>query len=93
METIRGFDIKKIFSKEEDPTEVEKIFEQDCADFVKSVCNHIPKHLYSKLKELLQIQIENAMLIAYLKGYLRATQKYSDKSEQEVKMLKELFKF
>jgi hypothetical protein len=93
METIRDFDIKKIFSKEGDHTEVEKLFEQDCADFVKSVCDHIPRHLHSKIKELLQIQIENAMLIAYLKGYLRATQKYADKSEQEVKMLKKLFKF
>ena len=93
METIRDFDIKKIFSKEGESTEVENFFEQDCADFVKSVCDHIPRHLHSKIKELLQIQIENAMLIAYLKGYLRATQKYADKSEQEVKMLKKLFKF
>ena len=93
METIGDFDIKKVFSKEEESTEVENFFEQDCADFVKSVCDHIPRHLHSKIKELLQIQIENAMLIAYLKGYLRATQKYADKSEQEVKMLKKLFKF
>ena len=93
METIRDFGIKKVFSKEGEPTEVENFFEQDCADFVKSVCDHIPNHLQRKIKELLQIQIENAMLIAYLKGFLRATQKYADKSDQEVKMLKELFNF
>jgi|GEM_PF-5347502 len=93
METIRDFDIKKVFSKEGESTEVEKFFEQDCADFVKSVCDHIPNHLHSKVKELLQIQIENAMFIAYLKGCLRATQGYADKSAQEVKMLKELFNF
>jgi glutathionyl-hydroquinone reductase len=93
MEITGDFEVKKIFSKEEESTEVEKIFEQDCAVFVKSVCDYIPKNLHSKIKELLQIQIENAMLIAYFKGYLRATQNYADKSEQEVKRLKELFKF